>query len=218
MDNQILDLLTWFTTLPNISHIIILVIVLVYSIINIWHYVEYIYKKRNKTISLTINFIDRRISDIKINIKDNIERIINKQGTLTSDSYREMQRYCDRLAVVLIEIKHLCKQWLKENGYYELYLDRNGNAKKIEEIINSRGTTIHNMLITSLEDISDPSSLLSGKFNELLSEDEAIEVYRQIISNHVGNIHSEEKHIRNFGKQKFSIFYKFITYHHSDNE
>jgi hypothetical protein len=152
---------------------------------------NYIHNRRKKTISKTMLFVESILNDINYQSLKNVEAL-----NLPLD---EKASYSTALQLALfVGLRHNCKSFLEENGYYRLYKDKGANRDKIEKLLIMRGTQLRNCAIPYIEAVLKPDSIIRGKHEERFSTEQAIELFRTIVSRHVSEIDHEEEEINSF--------------------
>jgi hypothetical protein len=211
--------ISMFIALPMIWQIIITVSSLIYIIITMRDYFQYEQKIKNHTIYSTMDFFERRINEIVQQSVTNCENIIFSTGNFTEADRLEIDRYSDRLKLSALEVKHKFKNYLRLNGYYDLYnnKDKEFSAKKLETLYRDRATELKNDMTSEAVKVLRDSSKLINKAEERFRLDIAIETYRTVISYHCGEIRNEENNINKWIKKRIPIplLNKIIRYKHS---
>jgi hypothetical protein len=165
---------------------------------------SFIHERRKRTISKVMSFVETILNDINYESMKNVK-------SLNVDP-KDIPAYSTALQLALfVGIRYNCKTYLEENGYYDLYTNKENNRDKIEKLLTLRGTQLRNIAIPYIEAVLDENSVLLNKHEERFSTNQAIELFRTIVSRHVSEIQSEESDINDYIKTLFPFFiYKIL--------
>jgi hypothetical protein len=156
-------------------------------------------------------FVESILNDINCQALKNVEAL--------NVSHSERATYSTALQLALfVGLRHNCKSFLEENGYYKLYKEKADNKDKIEKLLKMRGTQLRNCTTPYIEAVLSSDSVIRGKHEERFSTAEAIEMFRTIVSRHVNEIDHEEDEINKYISSliPFSL-YKFLPKYRHDS-
>ena len=210
----ILDIIKFIGELTPFGAVLSTIVLAAYLILNLNKYNMKVVQERYNTTERVMSYVERQIEDIIFQAKSNAEYILLQNGEFTDADAQELLRYTDRMTLGFDKAKHKIKHYLRINGYYHMYKDKDSHYKILEELITGRGKELRRLVNQHVELAFRSDSPLLGKYEERFREADAIEIYRGIVSRHVSEIKHEEKIIHDTGNRLFGKLYKFFKYRH----
>lgn len=185
-------------------------IVLILSI----KYVLKMAQEQMNTTERTMAYVERQFDCIVDEAREKATKLFLENGKMDRCDKDEILRYTDRMTLGFTKAKNRSKSFIRTNGYYHLYSDKDGHFKVLEELLEGRGKEIWRLVNSYVELAFREDSPLWKIYKQVFTKEDAIEAYRQIVSRHVSEIKHEEEMIGNYGKSLFGVLYKFFKYKH----
>lgn len=212
---DILALLKFFTDLPGIAQILLVVPVLVYLGIKYHSYLEYVSYRVGQTNTRIYSYADTVLRNILSESITNMRNIvISARGgadNITQEDRAELQlcRSSSALAL-LVETKQGIKSFFNINGY----IDKIRSNINIDDIVHDRACTLRDSTADIIDSVVRTSSPLYNNSETRFSKEKGVVLYRSLIDNHYQEVLQEEMEINQFIKDNFGFLSRFLKYKH----